>query len=393
MFDVGQYLAAEKNHLPLGFNAKNGLRSLFPPGYQGSISILKNYVYRAESQGVDAAQMVVGADGTGRWVFAALVDFSSTNAIQVSWCFEFSNNKLGLAYGFPIYYGTPWDASVTTMWVWCTGVDPWIADNWPQIFAKGCFFNNDAITPVNAGINHGFEDVFPLEGGQQTYGYGPVFGENGLGVAEPGGAETPCFRLGNVLNGLPVSDGSHYYYYPSGGGYYTSGTKDPWSGFDFSPLQISASNGIGAGILAWAGPDPGLQTGTQNTDNGNSRVVIAVVLNNTDSVLTIPSGSAISTSAAGIIVYPQSPIPPGSTMLFANGESGVGTQGSVQFYASRLGDPLIDNILDPKKLITLTWDNPYVGGNSYSASCSPPYSVSWLGGDGDTAVIIFNITG
>jgi hypothetical protein len=279
------------------------------------------------------------------------------------------------------------------MWVWCTGVDPWITDNWPQIFAKGCFFNNDAITPVNAGINHGFENVFPLEGGQQTYGYGSVLGENGLGAAEPGGYETPCYRLGNVLNGLPVSDGSHYYYYPSGGGYYTSGTKDPWSGFDFSPLQISSSNGIGTGILAWAGPDPGLQTGTQSTNNSNSRVVFAVVLNNTaDSVLTIPSISAINLNGSTAIVYPQSPIPPGSTMLFVSGQTAAGTQGSVQFYAAHLGDPLVDNVPDPKKLITLNWDNPYAGSNSYSASCSPPYSVSWQGGDGDTAVIIFNIT-
>ena len=59
-------------HLPPGFSAANGIETLFPSGYAGSISVLINYVYinRGNVQGGftgDTAPYFIGADGVGRW--------------------------------------------------------------------------------------------------------------------------------------------------------------------------------------------------------------------------------------------------------------------------------------------------------------------------------------
>jgi len=393
MFDVGHYLGTVKNHLPKGFNAKNGLRSLFPPGYKGSISPLENYVFRCLSPQVGDIQILVGADGDGRWLVASLANAPSDPDIQASFVFQHSTDSFGHGFDFdcpsPAGAGTP-----GPQWGWITGVDPWIKENWPSIFAKSCYFNNDNLTPGDAAKNHGFASgLAPFEGAQQTFGYSAIFGEDGLGVVEPNGYETPCTGYGMVLNGLPVSAGSDYYYDPTGGGYYKNGGEDPWKGFDFSPFQISSSTGIGKGSPAWAGPDPSLQTGTQDVYTGWGRNVICVLLNNTkSSVLTVPTITSLSANGANVTMDPPSPVLPGTAVVWATGISGVGTQGSLQYYATPLGDPLIDLALDSNRIITFNWDNPYVGSNSYSASCSPPFSVTYQGGDGDTAVVIFNLT-
>jgi hypothetical protein len=44
---------------------------------------------------------------------------------------------------------------------------------------------------------------------------------------------------------------------------------------------------------------------------------------------------------------------------------------------------------DPSQIVTLNWDNPFVGDNSFSADAPAPFHMSYTGGAGDTTVVVF----
>jgi hypothetical protein len=46
---------------------------------------------------------------------------------------------------------------------------------------------------------------------------------------------------------------------------------------------------------------------------------------------------------------------------------------------------------DGSGIITLHWNNPYIGSNSYSHSAPEGYQVSFRGGAGDNAEVVFQI--
>jgi hypothetical protein len=168
MWSLKQGLASIQNHLPAGFNASRGVKSLFPHGYTGSVSALKGYVYSAYARlgtsynfgdnggppnyltGTSivesSANTYVMADGAGRWFFSWLWGnvkypaYLSSFFIQSGFVFHFSND--GNAHGFVdtsqpqpnMSTGTPYfDFGRNCI----SGQDEWIANNWPQIFKAG----------------------------------------------------------------------------------------------------------------------------------------------------------------------------------------------------------------------------------------------------------------
>ncbi len=129
-------------YLPPGFSPGNGIKSLFPNGYAGSISLLSAYVY--EKTGIvtidqdDYATYYVAADGAGRWFFSwtgnpfSLSGSAGTIAdanvrIQAGFTFLYSNDGFGHGY----MDGSRPDATALS----CNqGQDVWISENWPNIF-------------------------------------------------------------------------------------------------------------------------------------------------------------------------------------------------------------------------------------------------------------------
>ena len=191
MWSLKQGLALIQSHLPSGFDASHGIKSLFPAGYSGSISALKGYVFSAYAQlgayygfggkpGTSSyipdsvlvesvADTYVMADGAGRWYFSWLgqnLQFNSAEMtsffIQSGFVFHFSND--GNAHGFvdtsqPLITST--DALYSGDYRSCiSGQDDWIARNWPQIFAAGrhvlLWEGKDAPDPSEVWTGAGF---------------------------------------------------------------------------------------------------------------------------------------------------------------------------------------------------------------------------------------------
>ena len=206
------------------------------------------------------------------------------------------------------------------------------------------------------------------------------------------GTTPPVYQVtspGNVTGGLPVSAESDYWYSSAGGGYYKSGTHDPWEGFvKPPPLQVSQTGGVGTGIIVGTGPDPIGGTIAELATYGSA--VIAVLVNNTkDTVLTLLSSSGGIGSNNN---PPPTPVPPQSAVFWAtNSDSAwTGTQGTAQYYPSRLGACPAPDLNDTASL-TFNWDNPELGSNSYSITAPTQYLASYLGGDGTCAVVIYVI--
>ncbi len=132
-------------HLPEGFKASGGIKRLFPKGYAGSITMLKNYVFLFDSgtatdvssdsgSQISQGQIWMGADGAGRWFLGWWNDDSAGGGwgvnvrYQAGFVFRFSND--GFAHGY-VDTSEP-DGGATS----CnSGVDPWISEHWPQAFA------------------------------------------------------------------------------------------------------------------------------------------------------------------------------------------------------------------------------------------------------------------
>lgn len=77
-------------------------------------------------------------------------------------------------------------------------------------------------------------------------------------------------------------------------------------------------------------------------------------------------------------------VPPQTIAAWSSESNGflTGTEGQAQF---QIGS-------DPSSVLTLTWDNPYAGSNSFSGTAPAPYSVAQQGGVGDIAVVVFTLT-
>jgi hypothetical protein len=144
MLSIGLVLASFASHLPQGWHYSQGVRSLFPPGYRGSISPLKHYVFYTYAQlksdrfGDEDAPFAVGnfwltADGGGRWFFGWVSGNSNLNsgfARQAGVVFKFGVD--GRCIGFID------DSNPSVLVRSCAGgTDEVIAKNWPQLFGAG----------------------------------------------------------------------------------------------------------------------------------------------------------------------------------------------------------------------------------------------------------------
>jgi hypothetical protein len=414
MFSLREFYQDQRDHLPLDFHSGDGVRRLFPAGYSGSISCLKRYLFETHKTATaDAlnASFVFRADGAGRWLLAGVVDYSSfsnpnsgpynttaANLIELSFAFAHSDTTSGHGYLFC----TTGPYNNAQQWIWATGQDGWLFDHWFDVFPHGgrLDFESTARDPsnytpatglpsVNAFTELGFQQVETLGGAQPTCGAGGV----------PGIPPTVWGTgRGAVAGGLPASADSHVTFDAAGHAAYAAGYSDPWwDGFNYSPISTQELYQPGTGTPR-LGPDPLLLVGTSSvleSVTGN-RVVYVVVLNNTrHTILNLWSASDESQSAdwdADGAVFPPFTIWPAGAGWWStsNGNDliGDGTSGSAQYLGNIAGQP--PSTEDPLTF-TFNWDDPFVGSNSYSAVVPAAYTVTYSGGDGDTAVVIFDV--
>jgi hypothetical protein len=124
------------NHLPNGFDPSKGIRSLFPPQKSCGVSALKNYVFSytgyAQTPEGNSAEMLVMADGAGRWGIGAN---PSLDPLAISWAggFVFNYSNDGAGHGYIVNNGNV-NAGVVDGFN-----EPWILQWWPQAFAEGVF--------------------------------------------------------------------------------------------------------------------------------------------------------------------------------------------------------------------------------------------------------------
>jgi len=113
-----------------------------------------------------------------------------------------------------------------------------------------------------------------------------------------------------------------------------------------------------------------------------SRSVTLILKNASSSHIYFQGGSL---SGGEWDVLPPPSIPAGSLLAWTSQSDGflTGTQGTASFNTSA-GLPAV---------LTINWDNPYVGSNSYSANAASPFNVSWQGGGGDNAIVVFTFGG
>ncbi len=115
MLSIKSVLTAYRSHLPATWTYDKGLRTLFPPGYTGSISPLRNYVIfvycQLATQGYNLGQSSLtescighfwlGVDGQGNWYFAWIYGESylaSTYARQAGFVFKYSFDSNGRGF-------------------------------------------------------------------------------------------------------------------------------------------------------------------------------------------------------------------------------------------------------------------------------------------------------
>ncbi len=150
MWTLSKVLANIEDHVPNGFNAQNGIRSLFPSGYSGSIEPLSGYVFSNyfRTTSLDASgnpcnsDLWVMADGTGRWFFGWVYGQSQANGYRFAgFVFHpFSSDGRYYGYiddGFPTYGdGVPEEVTLCN-----SGTSAIIAENWPAMFKAGVSIN------------------------------------------------------------------------------------------------------------------------------------------------------------------------------------------------------------------------------------------------------------
>jgi hypothetical protein len=169
MWSLKNTLGLISSNLPVGFSARNGVKSLFPSNYKGTIGVLSAYVFTRTGdtwsfEQSDYASYFVAADGTGRWFFswngiAYALDESADGInirLQAGFVFLYTND--GVARGF-VDTSRPNPSTLSC----ASGTDPWIAENWPNLFLSTVYCDYqeaagfDSLPPEsNIWINAGF---------------------------------------------------------------------------------------------------------------------------------------------------------------------------------------------------------------------------------------------
>lgn len=195
MWSLRQTLTSIGPHLPDGFSAAAGIRSLFPPGRTTGISVLSRYVYTwtadafVDQQWIETgwpgpAQGFLGADGAGRW-FYGWVPPDQENP-----CWGSAGGfKQRAQSGFVFLYSTDGNAhgivaksrSVPNPYAYppnCyCGVDSWLAANWPDVFSQGAhiefeiasgFSSLPNVSAIWTSAGFGHSNFRSLEGSQCT---------------------------------------------------------------------------------------------------------------------------------------------------------------------------------------------------------------------------------
>ena len=103
--------------------------------------------------------------------------------------------------------------------------------------------------------------------------------------------------------------------------------------------------------------------------------------NKTKSKLSL-TGAKLSHGVWSENQYPPESIEAGGSGTWESESDGfmTGTQGSASYH-------LVDS-----GTVTVSWDNPYAGSNSYSDSAPKGFTISRTGGSGDNAVVTFTLT-
>ena len=103
-----------------------------------------------------------------------------------------------------------------------------------------------------------------------------------------------------------------------------------------------------------------------------------VKFNNTTSETLTLTDANLSHGVWSRNLYPPKTIAPKSSATWMSESDGfmTGTEGTVTYLSS-------------KGNVTIHWDNPYVGSNSYSDSAPSGFVMSRTGGDGDNATVSF----
>jgi hypothetical protein len=150
-FSLKQTLKALGSDLPDEFNPQQGIRSLFPPGYSGSISVLKNYRFE-DSEDLAAGNVVcharVKASGAGKWEFSGnLHDNSKIYGDKYLLEFHFNNVKDGIAHGSNVSgilgAGSGLGPSQDNRFSQPQNneIDLWLIENWIEAFSNGITMN------------------------------------------------------------------------------------------------------------------------------------------------------------------------------------------------------------------------------------------------------------
>jgi len=163
-------------HLPDTFDPSQGLRSLFPSASAIRLSWLAKYLYSID--GVSATQNLsahfnVRADGAGNWCLRVLIETVGEGRCGSGFVFMFSADGAGHGLVSTGDYGDGDSGSDEGVGVsiLAHGFDPWIQNNWPNIFVESSFLYLSAATgfdklpPIaNAATDNGFSGLTALQG-------------------------------------------------------------------------------------------------------------------------------------------------------------------------------------------------------------------------------------
>jgi hypothetical protein len=162
VWSLGYTLASLVRNLPASFHASQGVRSLFPEGFKGSIKTLDRYVFAvyqpiiysvADTDVIEGGEIYtlirtlgwslganayLMADGTGRWFFSwswwpVGNDMPPPRNQAPGAGFTFLSPDNGSAHVFV----APGEAVLPNQKSCSSGVDSWIAENWPNVFQAG----------------------------------------------------------------------------------------------------------------------------------------------------------------------------------------------------------------------------------------------------------------
>ncbi|MGD0403978.1 MAG: hypothetical protein ABSB66_12375 [Candidatus Acidiferrales bacterium] len=206
-------------HLPVGFHANAGIRSLFPNVQQNvSISLLKIYIYstsyQSSSDPDSQITFTANADGAGNWQIQGTMNFVSDCAWEAGFIFGFSD--AGAAHGFIAtgsYAGGSYNPQQgqpsAPAQFWVQGIDPWIADNWTQLFNLESYFLSAENTnakklpdPKEIATNNGFTTLIELIATTST-----MINQEPYPTAGGGGSSGGPSGPGGIDWNIPADDG------------------------------------------------------------------------------------------------------------------------------------------------------------------------------------------